>query len=113
MLRAGQHEYVIHGMHPEVCFWALNGNKPMAYSKRTDEGFIERMAISRQYFASSQQVIDDAKRDHRRTDLARDDIVDALVGTVCARNYPALSQFPNHTEIDDEGLPMEIMYRQP
>ena len=85
----------------------------MAYSKRTDEGFIERLAILRQNFASSQQVIDDAMQDYIRRDLARDDIVDALVGAVCARNYPALSRFPNHPEIDHEGLPMELCIGSP
>ena len=32
-------------IHPEVCFWALNGGEPMHYRKSRSEGYGERMAV--------------------------------------------------------------------
>jgi predicted RNase H-like nuclease len=29
----------------EVCFWALNGQRPMLYKKKTKEGVAERVAV--------------------------------------------------------------------
>lgn len=34
-------------VHPEVSFWALNGNRPLRHSKRTWNGLTERIALLR------------------------------------------------------------------
>jgi predicted RNase H-like nuclease len=35
----------IREIHPEICFWALNGGKPMMFNKKTRDGFKERMRV--------------------------------------------------------------------
>lgn len=32
-------------VHPEVCFWALSGQRPMAHNKKTKEGAADRLSI--------------------------------------------------------------------
>jgi predicted RNase H-like nuclease len=32
-------------VHPEVCFWAWNGNRPMSYRKKSQDGKAEREAL--------------------------------------------------------------------
>lgn len=34
-------------VHPEVSFWAMNGEKPVAFPKRTWNGFMERLELLR------------------------------------------------------------------
>ncbi|MEQ9563370.1 MAG: hypothetical protein RLN69_12685, partial [Woeseiaceae bacterium] len=45
-----------------------------------------------------------------RKDLAKDDILDALVGAVTASFYPSLEVLPHDPVKDDEGVPMEMVY---
>ena len=36
---------VIREIHPEVCFWAFGGGKPMKHYKKDDAGFRERLDV--------------------------------------------------------------------
>jgi predicted RNase H-like nuclease len=109
-LRTETRRAKIHEMHPEVCFWALNIRQPMNFTKRSTEGFEDRLAVLARYYLNSRAMVEMAMRQHRRAEVARDDIVDALVGAVTARNVESLSRFPDTPEIDETGLPMEIVY---
>lgn len=97
-------------MHPEVCFWALNGRQPMSFNKKSAQGYQERLAILSQYCAGAGEIVGSALQRFTRAEVARDDIVDALVGAVVARNAGGLRTFPETPEIDEFGLPMEIAY---
>lgn len=103
----------VHEMHPEVCFWALNKRQAMHFNKRSTEGFEERLAALARYYPNSRAIVEMAMQQHRRVEVARDDIVDALVGAVTARNAKSLSGFPDTPELDEMGLPMEIVYWEP
>ena len=103
----------IREMHPEVCFWALNHKQPMRYNKRINEGYDERLAVLEQYYPQSRKVVDSVQQEYRRVKVARDDIVDALVGAITASHSSALSSFPQDPETDETGLPMEIVYWLP
>lgn len=100
----------VHEMHPEVCFWALNGQKPMQYNKKKKEGYAERIAILIKHDSQARDWIEMAMRAYARAEVARDDIVDALVGAIIARNTQSLRRFPDNPEKDEVGLPMEIVY---
>ena len=100
-------------MHPEVCFWALNDRQPMNFKKRSDEGFEERIAVLTRYYPESRKIVEMAMQGHKRKEVARDDIVDALAGAVSARKTESLQRFPETPEFDDLGLPMEIVYWAP
>ena len=100
----------IHEMHPEVCFWALNKRSAMVHKKSISEGYEERLDVLIRYYAQARKTVEMAMQQYRRAEVARDDIVDALVGAVTARNSRPLHRFPEKPEFDAMGLPMEIVY---
>jgi predicted RNase H-like nuclease len=110
--RPGERQ-IIREMHPEVCFWALNDQQAMRNKKRTQQGFEERLAVLNHYFPDVGQFIDQAMQQTLRKQVARDDMVDAIVGAVTASQVKALQSLPQAPETDDEGLPMEIVFAIP
>lgn len=105
---------VIRESHPEICFWALNGGRPMAHSKKTSEGRAERMAVLRRFFPAADALLEQAASGHPRRQVALDDIIDATVLAVTAkigaRRHRTL---PAHPPRDAAGLPMEMVYCLP
>ena len=100
--------------HPELCFWAFAGGRPMAYSKKSPQGFAERYAILKKICPHSAAMVDLALHRFRRKDLARDDILDAIVLAVSA-GYSAesIKTVPADPPRDKKGLSMEIVYAMP
>lgn len=96
-------------VHPEVCFCGLAG-RPMQHSKKKREGYEERMAVLRRYYPEADSVIREASKPHARNELVLDDVVDAFVVSLCARQIGACKTLPQQPEIDATGLPMEIVY---
>jgi len=97
--------------HPELCFWALNGGEPMKYSKRKREGFSERMEVLLSVYPYTKGLVYYAKRKYPRKELARDDILDALVAAVTAsKERQGLSFLPEKVTFDSKGLPMQMAY---
>jgi predicted RNase H-like nuclease len=97
--------------HPEVCFWALNGYRPVPRSKKTKEGLEARLALLDEARPRSWEVVGRAFAKHRRHGVKMDDIVDAFVAAVTARCSSAhLAGFPALPQRDTLGLPMEIVY---
>jgi predicted RNase H-like nuclease len=97
--------------HPEICFWALADNRPMRYYKKTGRGFSERIKILNRIYPSSPDIIRAALTRYRRKDLARDDILDAMVLAITARvASQSIVTIPKHPEKDPKGLSMEIVY---
>lgn len=105
---------VLRESHPEVCFHALNDATPMRFNKKTAQGLDERMTVLRRFFPNADAVLEDATMNYRRKQVARDDIVDALVLAVSARLgggcYSTLPANPAH---DSVGLAMEIVFCTP
>ena len=97
--------------HPEVCFWALAGGRPMLHSKKKKEGFFERLKILKSVYPKTEEVICHALSHWDRQELNRSDILDALVAAVTVKNgRNNLVSIPEVPEIDSYGLPMEIVY---
>lgn len=98
-------------IHPEVCFWALAG-KPMKYSKKESEGFIERKQLLQEICTSTDEIVQNALSKYRRKDVARDDILDALVASITAKLsfQRGLKSIPEIPEKDSQGLPMQVVY---
>ncbi|MGD2141069.1 MAG: DUF429 domain-containing protein [Burkholderiales bacterium] len=105
---------VLRESHPEVCFWALNGAKPMCHSKKTRPGRDERIEVLRRFFPAAGTVYEQAMARYRRRQVAPDDIIDALVLAVSARmgagHYRTLPANPPRDAVD---LPMEMAYWVP
>jgi len=96
--------------HPEVAFWALNNRLAMQNYKKTDQGYFERLALLSKFYRQIGNAVTDAQRSYSRSELARDDLLDAMVGAVTARFYLSLGTLPAIPEIDSTGLAMEIVY---
>lgn len=102
---------VVREMHPEVCFWALNDRRPLQHNKKTAEGHRERMALLSRHVAGAACLVEQVLCGHLRRVVQRDDVVDALVGTVTGcLSEGNLMTLPEEPERDSAGLPMEIVY---
>ena len=104
-------------VHPEVCFRTLAG-VPLAYSKKKPEGREERIRILRKWLprepASSCNPFVDELLGFNRKDVGKDDILDALVAAITAREFcPEYYRTLPHPPRDDVGLPMEMLYVHP
>jgi predicted RNase H-like nuclease len=98
--------------HPEICFRALAGHA-MEHSKKTQEGFLERKCILQSFCPHTEQIIDHVLSTYQRAQIARDDILDALVLAVTAvKGNDKLVSIPETPEFDSRGIRMEIVYSQ-
>ena len=101
----------IREVHPELCFWALNGARPMVHRKKSREGFVERAGVLRLLYPSTAKIVEEALSKWRRYEVGRDDILDALVAAVTARmGYGALRSIPDSAEHDRYGIAMKMVY---
>lgn len=64
--------------HPELTFQLLNSNQPLRHSKKTQAGIDERISILADQLPDPQSLYDEASARYRRSQLGRDDIVDAM-----------------------------------
>jgi len=104
----------IREIHPEVCFWALNGQQPMEHRKRKKIGYDERIELLRSVFPQTDDLVQYTRQKYRAElslrQIARDDILDALVAAVTAsKEKQGLSTIPEKPEIDSKRLPMEML----
>ncbi|RJQ74415.1 MAG: DUF429 domain-containing protein [Desulfobacteraceae bacterium] len=106
---------VVRETHPEICFWAMAGCKPMAHGKKSPAGEAERLDLLERAYPRSSTVFKAALARYRRKDLARDDILDALVNAVTAARLKdhACATLPRRPPRDRRGLAMEIVYARP
>ena len=95
--------------HPELAFANLKG-APMTFPKRTTEGQQERLKALQVAIPDVQKVYRDALGQFRRSQVARDDILDALVLAVVATGMAtgAAKRLPRRPLRDSRGLLMEI-----
>ena len=104
----------IREVHPELCFWAFAGRRPMAAPKKDRAGRRERLALLRRLDPSTDECYKDALRRFLRREVARDDILDAMVAALTADGAPeGLRSLPGEPRRDAHGLPMEMVYRTP
>ncbi len=105
-----QARWRIREVHPEVCFWALNGGRPMAFNKRSEEGIQERLRVLRRVYRHTEAIVNYAVEKYRGI-AAPDDVLDALVAAVTASNEKrGLMTLPENPDCDAHGLPMEMVY---
>lgn len=100
--------------HPEVCFWALNGKRAMRFNKKQSQGFAERFMMLQHYCAATEDIVAVALAKYQRKQLARDDILDALVLAISAKlGANLLKTIPSQPPVDPCGIPMEMVYADP
>jgi predicted RNase H-like nuclease len=107
--RPGEAE--LHEIHPEICFWALAGGRPMRHGKKTAEGRRERLeALARREPQSRRLLASAASTTHRR-EVGLDDVLDALAAFVTAEAHPdGSARVVGDPPTDEKGLPMEMVH---
>jgi predicted RNase H-like nuclease len=97
--------------HPEICLWALADQRPMTHYKKSNRGFAERRKLLKRINPATEKIVNSAMQRFLRKDLARDDILDAIVlGISAASGKKSLDTIPKNPPRDAVGLPMEIVY---
>jgi len=97
--------------HPELCFWSLNGCRPLKYPKSRENGARERLDLLQSIYPASETILNQTLASYSRKELKKDDILDALAAALTARlGFDNLSSLPPQPEIDSQGLPMEMVY---
>lgn len=101
---------IVFEIHPELCFWAIAGGRPMDHPKRKVEGYEERRALLSQEFGC------DLWSRSRAFSVARpakpDDLLDAVAAAWTARRIAEGTEgrLPEAPEKDANGLRMEMVF---
>ena len=96
-------------VHPELLFWALNGQQPMSEHKRRGRGRSERLTVLRRWFPAAGEIYANALDLYMRKHVAQDDIIDAMVAAVAGvAGTGQLIDVPEPPETDATGLPMRM-----
>jgi predicted RNase H-like nuclease len=69
---------IVHESHPELCFYGF-ADRPMAYGKTTERGRTVRLAVLEEVLPGARASYEAAVARHPRSEVKRDDVVDALV----------------------------------
>ncbi len=96
----------VYESHPECCFAVLNGGYPIAHSKSTQTGRAARFAVLDGEVDGWKACYETACEDYYYNQVARDDIVDAMV--LAAAGQHSLRSVPEDPPADD-GLAMQIV----
>ena len=104
--------HIVREVHPEICFWALAGGRPMRDKKKRRAGIDERLAVLERVCPSVAEVFRQIRGEFRSRVLGDDDILDAMAAAITAAADPeALMTLPRDPARDRYGLPMEMVYR--
>ena len=115
----------IREVHPEICFWALNGgnsDSAMANSKKKSPGFCERIDVLRRCARyvngiDVDAIYEEIRCRYMKKQVADDDILDALAAAITAKigsqEGNEFRTLPENPPTDSKGLSMEMVYALP
>ncbi len=99
--------------HPEYLFLLLNNGVALP-RKKSQEGQRQRVELLREHFPKSEEFINEIRNRFTKTELANDDITDAMVlalaATQSAANSESIGSLPGQPQIDSKGVPMAVYY---
>lgn len=100
----------IREVHPELSFWAWNGQSPMTEKKKTKDGIADRKKLVGSHFGKS--AFDNVRSKFTKSQVADDDICDAFASLWTAERIVKgkASVVPASSSVDDVRLRMEICY---
>lgn len=96
--------------HPELCFKTLNLNQDLEFSKHVKAGIAERLNILLQTDDSLKVIYEDLLKEYKRSQLKRDDILDAMALYLINLNSPDLKYFEDENNLDASGKAVRIVY---
>jgi len=97
--------------HPELLFMNLNGG--MIYQKKkTKKGLRHRLDLIKNHEEIAADFFRDIKEEFRRNEVEEDDIVDAMVLALTAKQSRSedLKSLPEDPPVDSAGLKMAVYY---
>jgi predicted RNase H-like nuclease len=95
-------------IHPEILFWALNGQKPIELNKKSVAGQTQRHNLLQKIFTDMDSLLAQAPISGYATDDALDAIIAAWTsGQAVIGKSKTLPERPPH---DSKGLKMEMLY---
>lgn len=96
--------------HPELCFCSMNGGDPLAYSKHSALGLLERRRLLKLEYGRQLDGQERRRRGLRGATL--DDLYDSLAALAAARQLlrTEACRLPETPPLDRYGLPMEITF---
>ena len=104
---------MIREVHPEICFWALAGGKPMKFSKKKQEGREEQISVLNRILPSCGDEFERILKNYLRKELEKDDILDAMAAALTAlAGFNETRTIPESRRRDSCNLPMEMVYYQ-
>jgi predicted RNase H-like nuclease len=109
LVTSGEARARIREVHPEVCFWAWNGEQAMRASKRTPAGLRQRKALAEKWLGAGTLT---RARKCAGAGVADDDILDAIAALWTATRIAEgrARTLPERPPVDATGLRMEIVY---
>lgn len=87
-------DFRIRESHPELAFARLNGDRPVAASKKDADGQVERLKLLDTILPGSGKLYAELIRSTLRRDVARDDALDALALCAVAGAPDGLRRIP-------------------
>ncbi|MHB8280503.1 MAG: DUF429 domain-containing protein [Candidatus Humimicrobiaceae bacterium] len=103
---------IMHESHPEAVFKSLAGAS-LPYSKKTKDGFNERLNIIKTFNSSIDFFLDRIYKNFRKYEVQPDDILDASALAIATMNIyltEKIRRFPETPEFDKRGICMEIVF---
>ena len=111
LLSSSRARSVVREIHPEVCFWALNGRMPMTHSKKTPAGTLERTELLSDLDPSTALLLERVSAEQLRKHVQRDDVLDAHVAYLTAKlSLGSPQQLHGQPKHDERGLPMQMLH---
>ena len=103
---------VLREAHPEILFSVLNAREPLQHRKMRREGKVERRRLLSRIRPETDEIMDGFRRSYLKKEVGDDDVYDALVAAVCAELClrEGVATLPPSPELDETGLPMEMVY---
>ena len=95
-------------IHPEILFWALNGQKPIELNKKTIPGQAQRHNLLQRIFTDIDSILVQTPI----SGYAMDDALDAVVASWAAGQavIGKAKTLPEKPPLDSKGLKMEMLY---
>ncbi|MEM6263668.1 MAG: DUF429 domain-containing protein [Bacteroidota bacterium] len=110
LIQSPAYQDKIREAHPEVVFLGLAGGIPMHHSKKILEGSQERIQVMEIHLPGAKNLIQHARKQFLKKEVATDDLIDALALAISANMQPHLVSLPPTPKYDAQGLRKEIVY---
>jgi predicted RNase H-like nuclease len=105
-IRGGGSKLDFYEAHPELVFCILNGS-PLTFRKQSVQGQQQRIKLLSRAGLPVMLLLEEVSRRYRRSQVAIDDILDAMVLFVLSRFDPV--PLLDQTIVDEYGIPANMM----